>query len=167
MLMIIKVSHRADRDHSQTFRGCTRTPYEPARAVWHLAWCHIRGHIPKGSHTQTCAVQTQTCKRHRGALSHSSVQTHTHHPSYRRQFEGPHLARLYLPVCSFWPSLFIRLIKKSDPPACRDILTADSWPCFCPRLFIWMDWLYLLGGIVSPMSLMVSKSWGRIPKNGQ
>lgn len=96
---------------------------ESTGAAWHLPPCHIRGHIPKRAHTQTCRL------RHANDTGRTFSQlcpdAHAH-PSYRRQFEGPHLARLYLPVCSFWPSLFIRLIKKSDPPACCDTLTADS-----------------------------------------
>lgn len=66
--------------------------------------------------------------RHANNMAHTFSQLYpdTHTPTvWRRQFEGPHLACLSLPVCSVWPSLFICLIKKSDPPACHDILMAD------------------------------------------
>lgn len=85
--------------------------------------CVPDGHIPK--HKRRPAPPRL---RHANDMVHTFSQHYSepHTPTvWRRQFEGPHRARLSLPVCSVWPSLFICLIKQSDPPVCHDILMAD------------------------------------------
>lgn len=99
---------------------------------------HSRETPQTHSHEHTCArhafLHAVRCRPAQPRLRHandavrtfSQLYPDTHTPTvWRRQFEGPHLACLSLPVCSVWPSLFICLIKKSDPPACHDILMAD------------------------------------------